>query len=185
MKDTLSKVLIFAVGAAIGSVVTWKLIETKYKRIADEEIESVKRTFAERYAKVDEEPEETTMESSEETYEHVRTNYADIVRNNYSEETMTVGTKPYVIPPEEFGEMDEYDQVSLTYYADGTLTDDRDYPVEDVDSVVGKDSLTHFGEYEDDSVFVRNDMTKTDYEILLDPRRYSDVVNYNSHPRED
>ena len=45
MNDTLSKVLIFVAGAAVGSVVTWRLVETKYKKIADEEIKSVKEVF--------------------------------------------------------------------------------------------------------------------------------------------
>lgn len=40
---------------------------------------------------------------------------------------------------------------------------------------IGDDALGHFGEYEDDSVFVRNDEEQTDYEILLDGRNYHDV----------
>lgn len=87
--------------------------------------------------------------------------------------------KPYVIAPEEFGEMDDYETVSLTYYSDGVLTDDFDNEIEDVEGMVGEDSLDHFGEYEDDSVFVRNDRYKTDYEILLDLRKYSDVKKSN------
>ena len=45
MNDNFSKVFIFVAGAAIGSVVTLKFLEEKYRRIADEEIESVKETF--------------------------------------------------------------------------------------------------------------------------------------------
>lgn len=85
--------------------------------------------------------------------------------------------KPYVISPDEFGEMEDedYDKVSVTYYADGVLADEYDEVVENVDEIVGEESLTHFGEYEDDSVFVRNDKLKCDYEILLDQRNYSDI----------
>lgn len=39
-------VLMFAAGAAIGSAVTWKVVKTKYERIVQEEIDSVKETFA-------------------------------------------------------------------------------------------------------------------------------------------
>ena len=60
-----------------------------------------------------------------------------------------------------------------------------DEPVEDVDDVVGIESLDHFGEWEDDSVFVRNDKYKTYYEILLDERKYSDIINENPHLAED
>ena len=48
--------------------------------------------------------------------------------------------------------------------------------VDDIEETVGIDSLTHFGEYEDGSVFVRNDERKCDYEILLDHRNYEDVI---------
>lgn len=45
MNKKLFNVLIFTVGAAIGSAVTWKVIKTKYERIAQEEIDSVKSEF--------------------------------------------------------------------------------------------------------------------------------------------
>lgn len=83
-----------------------------------------------------------------------------------------------MISPDEFGDQDEYDQISLTYYSDGTVTDDNDRPMSDdeIEESIGKDSLTHFGEYEDDSVFVRNDRLKADYEILKDERTYADIL---------
>lgn len=37
----MKRVFIFVLGAAVGSLVTWKLVEKKYKKIADEEIASV------------------------------------------------------------------------------------------------------------------------------------------------
>ena len=83
-----------------------------------------------------------------------------------------------VIPPEDFGEFG-YKCESLTYYSDKVLTFDNDEIITDIDKYVGSDSLNTFGEYEDDSVFVRNHGMKTDFEILLDSRRYSDVVGKN------
>ena len=83
--------------------------------------------------------------------------------------------RPYVITPDEFGEIYEYDTISLRYYADKVLTDEDDVVITNVDEIIGEDSLTHFGEYEDDSVFVRNDEMKADYEILLDLRKYYDI----------
>ena len=44
-RDMLIKAFIFTTGAAIGSVVTWKVIKEKYKKIADEEIESVREEY--------------------------------------------------------------------------------------------------------------------------------------------
>ena len=80
--------------------------------------------------------------------------------------------KPYVISPEEYGERDDYDLYSYTYYADKVLADEYNEPIEDVDSIIGLESLKHFGEYGDDSVYVRNDELKADYEILLDDEKY-------------
>ena len=89
-----------------------------------------------------------------------------------------------MIPPEQFGDDEEYEQISLTYYADGVLADENDEVIEDVEDAVGIDPLNHFGEYEDDSVFVRNDARKCDYEILLDQRTYSEVVEDMPHQME-
>ena len=49
--------------------------------------------------------------------------------------------------------------VADTVYADNTLADDVDRVMDEVyiERAVGMDSLTRFGEYEPDSVFVRND----------------------------
>ena len=44
-RDMLIKAFIFTAGAAIGSVVTWKVIKTKYEQISNEEIESVREEY--------------------------------------------------------------------------------------------------------------------------------------------
>lgn len=83
------------------------------------------------------------------------------------------GEAPYVISPEEFDELDGYATVSLLYFADGFLTDSLGVMIDDVKEVVG-DALSHFGEYEEDAVFVRNDVKRCDYEILRDERTYDE-----------
>ena len=177
--------MIFVLGAAVGSVVTWKYVEKKYEQIAQDEINSVKEVFSKRVAEFTEDTEEVQIKADHAKEKPNIIEYAARLRKqgytNYSdievkeEEPMSVD-KPYVIAPEEFGELDDYDTISLTYYADQILADDNDEIIEDIEDVVGFDSLNSFGEYEDDSVFVRNDRLKCDYEILLDQRKYSDVV---------
>lgn len=169
----LKTLFIFALGAAVGSAVTWKLTKTKYERIAQEEIDSVKEHFTvpgSSRAVVESVPEEKPEDDME--------RYTDIMTKlgyEPKKEEEPVVIKPYIISPEEFGEDSDYETISLTYYADGVLTDEMNELVEDIDNVVGKDSLTHFGDYEEDSVFVRNERLKHDYEILLDLRKYSEV----------
>ena len=176
MNYSLSNAIMFAAGAIIGSVVTWKLIEKKYKQIADEEIASVKETYSKDFT-----PETFETEELDEHEEMVTELGYTSYENVKKEKT---AYKPRIITPEEYGEKDGYDTESLTYYADGVLADDQDEPIEDVDNVVGYGFESHFGEYEDDSVFIRNDKLKTDYEILMDQRNHSDVVNKTHHPTE-
>lgn len=78
-----------------------------------------------------------------------------------------------VISPDEFGEIEEYTKVSLFYFEDGTLADEYGEVVDDVEEIVG-DGLEHFGEYEEDSVFMRNDAKRCDYEILRDLRTFAE-----------
>ena len=160
----LSKAFIFAVGAAIGSAVTWKLVKTKYEKIADEEIESVKEVYSKKaYNEVKADADEYSELINKNGYS------GDIPENK--EEGDDDMKKPYVISPDDFGETG-YEQVTLFYYNDKVLADDADNEIDDIDALVGEESLNHFGEYEEDSVYVRNDEMKTDYEILISERDY-------------
>lgn len=191
-KCTLNNFLFFAAGAAIGSVVTWKLIKTKYEQIAQEEIDSVKAVYCpqepESETETSEEgiengyvPNETDLRSYADTLAaQGYTDYAnakDGIVNTKPVEEVDDMERPYVIAPEDFGELHGYRTVSLMYFNDLVLTDSQYEPVENADDIVGLDSLEHFGEYEDDSVFVRNDKRKTDYEILKDERNYADLLD--------
>lgn len=188
----------FVLGVAVGSVVTWRYVEKKYEQIAQDEIDSVKEVFSKRETEFTEDTEvqikadnakkkPSVIEYAAWLRKRGYTNYSDMVDEKpeeVKEESMSVD-KPYVIAPEEFGELDDYETISLIYYADQILADDNDVIVDDIEDVVGFDSLNSFGEYEDDSVFVRNDRLKCDYEILLDQRKYSDVIKRRPHEVED
>lgn len=208
MNSTLKGVLIFVLGAAAGSLATWKLIEKKYKDIAQEEIDSVKDTFSKMkkneypdkledypdFEEFDDSDDSDDVEEEPKPEKKIdRNNKPDIVEyakilsetgyTNYAERQDKKEKKgvepvederPYVISPDEFGEKDGYENVTLTYYADGVLTDYFDNVISNVDEVVGFDSLDHFGEYEDDVVFVRNEKMETDYEILRDLRDFNE-----------
>ena len=196
MKSTLSNVVIFAAGLAIGSAATWQFFKNKYERIAQEEIDSVKEVYSRKNEPIVEpEPEEEHDEYDEPiATPEMRDAYSRTMKDlgyiNYSDIPKTVEKedagveRPYVISPEDYGEIEEYEQIELTLYADDVLTDDMGEPVDDVDDVVGLDSLNHFGEYEDDSVHVRNDSRKCDYEILRDMRNFADL-NKRPHRMEE
>lgn len=204
MKKSLLYLFTFAVGASLGSAVTWHYTKKKYEKIAEEEIKSVKEVFSKKENDVNnrlsvannllkeklkkeviveditedivQDEDIDSMPDISEPEEHE--DYEAVLRKaGYKNEPQKVTKNgPYVIPPEEFGETD-YDIISLTYYADNILVDDSDEKIlnSKVDELIGVDSLSHFGEYDDDAVYVRNDTLKCDYEILRSEREYFDV----------
>lgn len=185
----MKQLIAFVAGAALGSLATWIFVKKKYEQIAQEEIDSVKEVYSNRRPKTEKKSEEPKYQVDE---KEVR-EYEDIIKttgySNYSDISQKKTPKhddserPYIIRPEEFGEIDGYEIISLTHYSDGVLADDDDQNMADdeIDEVVGADYAEHFGEYEDGSVFVRNDRLKCDYEILLDLRKFSELRNITYH----
>lgn len=191
-------VISFILGAAAGVAASWFVIKKQQEKKYQEAIESMERVYARRAARdipeeeannEDQPEEDVTREMSVREYaeklaENGYTDYADMAKvaeekKEETKEEVTNVKKPYVISPYDYGEKDDYDTESLIYFADGVLTDDNNNPIEDVEATVGKDALSHFGEYEDDSVFVRNDRLKIDYEILLDSSKFADLKRRN------
>ena len=196
MNRKLSSILLFAAGAAVGSLVTWRYFKSKYEIVED---------------KIEEETEEAEGEYKEENLESLESKlnykkpplkeYVKMVEDNgyvpkthmeEVEEEIANGEwndkdvyEPFIIRPDEYGEIHAYETLSLNYYADGVLTDELDNPIEDVESLVPADFADHFGEYEDDVVHVRNDNLECDYEILRDLRKFTDVVGEYPYPAED
>lgn len=184
MRNSVEVLFLILSGVAVGSVVTWRCMNRYYENRVQEEIESVKAAFSKRLRK-DEKPEPTAKaenivneneaKKGASVIEYVR----KLKESGYiSEDDANTADpeRPYVISPEEFGEFYDYSTNSLTFFADGVLADENYVPVDDIPGTIGEDSLTHFGEYEEDSVHVRNDARKSDYEILLDTRRYEDII---------
>lgn len=193
MKQKLFNVLLFAAGAAVGSLVTWKIVKTKYERIAQEEIDSVKETWArmEREDEVDSEDiDEDTEDNEDSGYDESDMIAYHTLVNMYSKPgTETENDKkgggddevpyingPYIITPEDFGDGDyDHDLYCLTYYSDGILSNDW-YEEIDIDETIGDESLEHFGDYAEDIVHVRNERLKADYEVVRDDRTYAELV---------
>ena len=179
--------VIFLAGAAIGSTATWLCLKKHYEKISQEEIDSVKATFSIKKEKVvsdsiNTEQENNQLKANIDKLKPDLLEYATKIREqkyttdiNKGDEFMK--NKPYVISPDEYGEYEDndefsYDLISLSYYSDGVLADDDDDVIENADDIVGKDFASHFGEYEEDSVYIRNDRLKCDYEILKINRPY-------------
>lgn len=186
MNNKVTCVLMFTAGAVIGSIATWVLVKTKYERIANEEIESVKAVYskkdvAQKNEVLDEKP---SIYETKEYLEKIKENgYCTEKNKEEGEPNMNDG--PYVISPDEFGNRDDHTCVSLSYYADGILADDWDTVVLDPIEEVGPDIASHFGEYEEDTVFIRNEKLKVDYEICRDLRTFAEVMGDEAIDQSD
>lgn len=199
MKKKLINLLLFASGAAIGSLVTWKVVKTKYERILQEEIDSVKETWGRLNSEKsdsnndcddveseyidDEDLDEGNFDPEGEEmigYTRLASMYGSSSDREEEEggggEELSSIDGPYVIEPTDFGN-GNYDHklYCLTYYFDGVLANDW-WETFDIEDTIGEEALNHFGDYVDDVVHVRNERLGADYEIVKDPRNYSDVI---------
>ena len=154
---TWNKLAIFVTGIVLGSAITWNYAKTKYAKIADEEIASVKAAFKSEKSNKDSDirEEKNNIDKMEELA--IANRY--VTHDKVIKKEETDMNEPYVISPDDFDE-NGYEIVSLTYYADDVLTDEHDNVIRNRDKLIGKGSLTKFGEYEEDSVFVRDDERK-------------------------
>lgn len=206
MMSTLNKVIIFAMGAVIGSLAAWKLTKTKYEKIMIEEEQSLREYYNKKVKviedtatdlhdsyqrredalrkqleeKTEKEP-EIVQDMNESDNKVFFDRYTEILKSytpSPEEPHPDDGTndKPYVVSPDEFGEADGYDIITLNYYADGVVADDWNDPIEDIGATIGEDFASHYGEYEEDVVYVRNDRLKVEYEILRSNLRYEDMA---------
>lgn len=193
----------FAVGGAIGGIIGYIIAAKKERKIAQEEIDSVKAVFTvpkkEVAKKVPEKkPDGETLankalnkpsiiEYNKKISDGKYTSYSDADKKEkksgrYPWEKSDSKT-PYVINPNEYGENEEFDQINLTLYADGILADEDDTII-NADEVVG-DALEHIGDYEDDAVHVCNPKRKAYYEILTDEKSYKEATNKDPHLNDD
>ena len=183
----------FLAGATVGAAGAWLYCKRYYEQIAQEEIDSVKAAFAERKPDaMDDNKQKANMaklkpdlvDYAAKLQAEGYTNYSAHSEKNNNEEDETVVDKPHVISPDEYGDCD-YTTIGLTYYSDGVLADDEDEIVDNVEDTVGADFAEHFGDYEMDSVHIRNDRRKCDYEICKDNRSYSAVTGIDPDNMED
>ena len=183
----------FVIGGVAGYFVAKKAMNEECEQRIQEEVANVKAAFKSGMKGDRAKAFERVVNAKKAEGEDTASVYKSAIRQSYRPETkseqqlheMAEKLRPHVISPDEYGEKAGYDQISLICYADGTVANDEELAMTDeqIENDVGKESLNHFGEYEEDSVFVRNDAQRVDYEILKDMRTYSEVLKEKPYLR--
>lgn len=195
--------LAFVAGGVCGVLGTKTYFEDLYRRQYEEDLESVKKVWTYKKPAEDDVKKEDESVLDKEPRENEMYQYAKILQKkgytNYSDTPVDTSEMtapevytppenykdPYPIPPDILGS-DGYDQITLFYTEDKVLLNEDDTKVDNIEDVVGLDSLNHFGEYEEDVLYVRNERLRTDYEVLMDPRTYPQVLEERPYlSRED
>ena len=158
----------FAAGCASGALAAWMAVKDKYSRMAEEEIASMRDYVAGKTHEADPEKEDDSTDETGFDMEDWESYISTI--EPYHEKTVEErdASEPRIVDESEFGEMDDYSVVCLTYFKDGT---------------VGRDALDAMERgVRGDLIFVRNDRLACDFEVAADVRRYRDVLEDRARP---
>lgn len=198
MGSFIKSTVIFSVGIAVGAAIAHTWTKRKYENLIDDEINSVIEEFSNNTPRVEKDP-EIQEKIQKNLHKPDIFSYARDMKEKYKYNTVSDKIKekkkkeeeededdqqdgPYLITADEFGEYDEYQQISLKYYADGILADELDNIIDDVEEIVG-DALDHFGDedQEEYAVYVRNDGKQSDYVVVMDEQTFEDATDLSPH----
>ena len=171
-----------AASAGIGYAAGYFVAKRKTEARLDEEIASVKEAFIRNLQDItDETSEQEPVAPTDPLAEKPNIMEYAKITNQYKssedkEEADQVETNSIrVITPEEFSFEEEYGCTTLYFTSNGYLIDEDDELVVETLPVVGMTETeieSHFGEYEDDSVYVVDDDKQVYYEILRSEKEY-------------
>ena len=191
MNKTIKDLLIFAIGVGAGALLGYSISESRHK---DEVLTNYKEMEAYYETKYNPAPENDSVEEEviddtkfsnvtkandisinitekppivDYTKNYVTDDvndsidYNDIYKASYYKES---DAKPYFIDEDEFEDV-EFNKVYLNVYLCGTVTDDSDIVIDNVDEVIGADILEKFMRENVEEVYVRNPKLRLDYEL--------------------
>lgn len=185
----MKQILYFSIGAAVGAVSAWFVTKKYYEKRFAEDIDAIRGDYEEEYTKeriedkikdlgyISDDPDVVHMEFSkinpvnEENYNEDGTAKDPTEVNPFPNEPVD---HPYTIGPDQYHDEMLFDKMTLTYYeGNDALISDEDESLE-IGDFIGRDSLDKFGEYESDTVFVRNEKMGMDFEVVLVHGSYED-----------
>ena len=211
--STVKSVGIFALGAGIGAFVMYKYLNGKLDKQLTEEIEAIKEFYENATLKstveaVKEKTEAAVKEVQEQTrrfhtaiekqgYDSFFKNKVDEEPNFEEEDDDPAENQappddpaepqpPYLIDSMEYFRSNN-EKSTLTYYESVDVLAEDDDILDNVQYIVGNEFRDHFGDEEEDVVYVRNEKMGTDYEIIrdhADPDTVQSLLGYEDESEE-
>lgn len=164
------KALYFAIGAGVGSLVTFFAVKKHYQKKAEDTIAAI-REF---HASKDEAEKELEAEQKEK-YTELVTSLKYAPEPSDAMPIMPPVNMPAieVISEEDYGNDAGYEAIpTYIYYANGILVDELgdEVPQSSIEKYLGSDFYQKFGN--NDALYIRNHESKCDFEIILDASDY-------------
>lgn len=195
--------LAFGVGLAVGIGGTYFYLKQKYEEKLSEQIQEIRRHYQSKQTEKDDVKsveesgenwakgiknfgasmsKETASERDFVHYESIAKRYRGTEETDPAEKESPPEDEPeeeiFTVSEEEMEAYDNFEDISLTYYAeDDILCDDQDQVIEDPEAVIG-DVLTKFGLKSGypDTVFVINKRVRAIFEVLMVEGSYQEIV---------
>lgn len=182
------------VGGVIGVLSTKTYFEEKYRKIADDEINSVIAEFKSNNSEKTEKKESKPHKDGEDLADYTERirDYSSIFSERVDKAELLNPTeedviKPYLISIDDFDEATPgYAKRQLLYYMDdGMLVDAEvvssmeEENVVDVSATVGNKLLDEFDDSLESSCYIRNESVKEDYEVSKVFGAYGELLGMN------
>lgn len=157
----MNKFMAFSLGVIAGAAGAYYFVKKNIGDKMNTELNGIREFYRKKYTPYG--------ESVEEAVEEEETKDIPIYDKPQYEETNV--ENPYPITPEEFGESEDYDMVTLRYDGKNLYRSGKNGTrtiVKNAEKIVGSTFAKWLGAYEPDVAYIRNDVVMTDYEIIRD-----------------
>lgn len=187
-------VIMFLLGGAIGSLVTYFIVKDKYESQYEEITEETEKETAQqcavttndKYVRLTKEykPRTTPLNERQHPLDDDEEKDDDYVmgdvRTKAHQRNKYISPEPFIISIDDFEDPNStFDKITINYYEDDeTLVDESEEPVVDVTAMIGPDALNSFGfkSRDPEIVYVRNEKLEIDYEVIRLSKSYAKSV---------
>lgn len=181
----------------IGFACGYYFTKNKFQTLADKEIESVKKVYEKHFLNNNEKKEEVPFDNKKPLvkqegiynkdkyvdYSQVYRGTEDVNKKDILKGKNIIAPVPYVIEDYQYGEDDDYEQQSLTYYSDGVLADDDEQIIKNVIDVIGLEGMNELKKLdaENSMLYIRDERYKKEYDICYSENTYSEIHNIDEN----